>query len=96
MGVCGPEELKYPQRLLHTYVLIQRKLIETFNLCNSRRLSIVFLFYFLTFDDFDFRYNIHDGDQFHVDIKPDPPKPQYTTRTGRSETFSIDVLFSLN
>jgi hypothetical protein len=20
MGVCGPEELKYPQRLLHTYV----------------------------------------------------------------------------
>ncbi len=21
MGVCGPEELKYPQRLLHTYVL---------------------------------------------------------------------------
>jgi hypothetical protein len=29
-----------------------------------------------------FRYNIHDGDQFHVDIKPDPPKPQHTTRTG--------------
>jgi hypothetical protein len=23
MGVCGPEELKYPQRLLHTYVSIQ-------------------------------------------------------------------------
>ncbi|CAF3746474.1 unnamed protein product [Rotaria sp. Silwood1] len=44
MGVCGPEELKYPQRLLHTY-------------------------------------NIHDGDQFHVDIKPDPPKPQYSNRT---------------
>jgi uncharacterized pyridoxamine 5'-phosphate oxidase family protein len=20
MGICGPEELKYPQRLLHTYV----------------------------------------------------------------------------
>jgi hypothetical protein len=20
MGVCGPEELKYPQKLLHTYV----------------------------------------------------------------------------
>ncbi|CAF4904009.1 unnamed protein product, partial [Rotaria sp. Silwood1] len=26
-------------------------------------------------------YNIHDGDQFHVDIKPDPPKPQYSNRT---------------
>ncbi|UJR14790.1 hypothetical protein I4U23_001778 [Adineta vaga] len=45
MGVCGPEELRYPQRLLHTY-------------------------------------NIHDGDQFHIDLKPDPPKPQYTTRTA--------------
>ncbi|CAF4246803.1 unnamed protein product [Rotaria sp. Silwood2] len=44
MGVCGPEELKYPQRLLHTY-------------------------------------NIHDGDQFHIDLKPDPPKPQYSNRT---------------
>jgi hypothetical protein len=44
MGLCGPEELKYPQRLLHTY-------------------------------------NIHDGDQFHVDLKPDPPKSQHSNRT---------------
>ncbi|CAF1117969.1 unnamed protein product [Rotaria sordida] len=44
MGICGPEELKYPQRLLHTY-------------------------------------NIHDGDQFHVDLKPDPFKSQYSNRT---------------
>jgi hypothetical protein len=44
MGLCGPEELKYPQRFLHTY-------------------------------------NIHDGDQFHVDLKLDPPKPQQSNRT---------------
>ncbi|CAF2918217.1 unnamed protein product [Rotaria sp. Silwood2] len=45
MGVCGPEELKYSQRLLHTY-------------------------------------NIHDGDQFHVDLKPDPSKLQHSNRTA--------------
>ncbi|CAF3810769.1 unnamed protein product [Rotaria sp. Silwood1] len=45
MGICGPEELKYPQRLLHTY-------------------------------------NIHDGDQFHIDLKPDPPKFQHSNRTA--------------
>ena len=44
MGVCGPEELKYPQRLLHTY-------------------------------------NIHDGDQFHIDLKPEPTtKPTHSTQ----------------
>ncbi|CAF3680898.1 unnamed protein product [Rotaria sordida] len=45
MGVGGPEELKYPRRVLHTY-------------------------------------NIHDGDQFHVDLKPDAPKPQHSNRTA--------------
>jgi hypothetical protein len=58
MGVCGPEELKYPQRLLHTY-------------------------------------NIHDGDQFHVDIKPDPPKVQHSTRTGTFRNCSI-MIFSFS
>ncbi|CAF1240826.1 unnamed protein product [Adineta steineri] len=42
-GVGWPDELKYPQRSLHTY-------------------------------------NIHNGDQFHIDLKPDPPKPQHSTR----------------
>ncbi len=36
-----------------------------------------------------FRYNIHDGDQFHVDLKPDPPKSQHSNRTGRT---SIEIL----
>ncbi|CAF4328136.1 unnamed protein product, partial [Rotaria sordida] len=26
-------------------------------------------------------YNIHDGDQFHVDLKPDPFKSQHSNRT---------------
>lgn len=30
-----------------------------------------------------FRYNIHDGDQFHVDLKPDSSKPHASTRPGR-------------
>ena len=31
-----------------------------------------------------FRYNIHDGDQFHVDLKPEPPKAQQSNRTGKT------------
>ena len=38
-----------------------------------------------TFSVKTFRYNIHDGDQFHVDLKPNPPKPQYSNRTGTTE-----------
>ncbi|CAF0913981.1 unnamed protein product [Adineta steineri] len=51
MGVCGPEELKYPQRLLHTY-------------------------------------NIHDGDQFHIDLKPDLRKPQQSNQIADSTRHS--------
>ncbi|CAF1684576.1 unnamed protein product [Adineta ricciae] len=47
MGFCGPEELKYPQRLLHTY-------------------------------------NIHDGDQFHIDVKPDYRKPQPSNQSAHT------------
>lgn len=74
MGVGGPEELKYPQRLLHTYA---------FNLFDNK----IWIF---------FRYNIHDGDQFHVDIKPDPPKPQYTHRTGIDNTLKRFSSFSFS
>lgn len=66
MGVGGPEELKYPQRLLHTY-------------------------------------NIHDGDQFHIDLKPEPIKPNNRrkkstdnhTKTNNSSPFSFDSLQKL-
>ncbi|CAF3858208.1 unnamed protein product [Rotaria magnacalcarata] len=60
MGICGPEELKYPQRLLHTY-------------------------------------NMHDGDQFHIDIKQDPPKPQYSSRladTSRNRNGPSAIVLS--
>lgn len=52
MGVGGPEELKYPQRLLHTY-------------------------------------KIHDGDQFHVDLKPEPVKPQTRGRKKSTDNPSL-------
>ncbi|CAF3588630.1 unnamed protein product [Rotaria socialis] len=51
MGLAGPEELKYPQRVLHTY-------------------------------------NIHDGDQFHVDLKPDQFKPQHSSRPVNITAYS--------
>lgn len=56
---------------------------------NEFYLFIIYLKYYL------FRYNIHDGDQFHVDMKPEPPKPQHITRTSKylkKRNFKI-VLF---
>jgi hypothetical protein len=40
------------------------------------------------------RYNIHDGDQFHIDLKPDARKPPHTHQIGRDkQAILVNIYF---
>lgn len=80
MGLCGPEELKYPQRFLHTYARIIRFSQTTIK-----------PFFF----SYQFRYNIHDGDQFHIDLKPDQIKSHRASTSNRFFNLVVFCFLSI-